>query len=315
MRRTPVFFAVTALVAVGLVGCSTTPDASCVRPSAQKLLDLVEVSGAAGAEPDVSIRTPFHVSDTQVADLETGDGTIVTDDSQLVALDLTIISGDSGEPVVATPYDGTTSRVFPAARWVETIPGLRAGMECASAGSRFVVALAPGDITPETASGLGLAEGESAVAVVDLHKVYLAKADGADQFTEGHGLPTVVRAPDGRPGIIVPDATAPTDLRVEVLKRGNGEEVPADATVRVHYTGVLWDDPADPFETTWDTEPASLPLDGVVPGLTQALEGQTVGSQVLVVIPPDLGYGEAGQGAIPPSSTLVFVVDILGIDE
>jgi FKBP-type peptidyl-prolyl cis-trans isomerase len=63
-----------------------------------------------------------------------------------------------------------------------------------------------------------------------------------------------------------------------------------------------------------DSEAASLTLDAVVPGFAEALEGQTVGSQVMVVIPPDQGYGEEGQGAIPGGSTLVFVIDILGLD-
>ena len=67
--------------------------------------------------------------------------------------------------------------------------------------------------------------------------------------------------------------------------------------------------------TTWDGEPASLTLDAVVPGFAQALEGQTVGSQVMVVVPPDSGYGDAAQGEIPANSTLVFVIDILGLDE
>ena len=52
-------------------------------------------------------------------------------------------------------------------------------------------------------------------------------------------------------------------------------------------------------------------LSGVIPGWTQGLAGQTVGSQVLLVIPPDLGYGDQASGSIPANSTLVFVVDIL----
>ena len=65
--------------------------------------------------------------------------------------------------------------------------------------------------------------------------------------------------------------------------------------VRVHYTGVTWAD-HEVFDSSWDSQPASLTLDGVVPGFAQALEGATVGSQLLVVIPPDLGYGDTVQG-------------------
>jgi peptidylprolyl isomerase len=83
--------------------------------------------------------------------------------------------------------------------------------------------------------------------------------------------------------------------------------------VRVHYTGVVWGED-EPFDSTWDGEPASLTLDAVVPGFAKALEGQTVGSQVLVVVPPAEGYRDQAQAGIPAGSTLVFVIDILGLD-
>ena len=80
------------------------------------------------------------------------------------------------------------------------------------------------------------------------------------------------------------------------------------------------DNPTDtaPERSAWARSAgtsAALSLDQVVPGFAAALEGQTVGSQILAVIPPDQAYGDAGQGAVPPGATLVFVIDILGLDE
>ena len=112
------------------------------------------------------------------------------------------------------------------------------------------------------------------------------------------GCRRVVRAPDGRPGIIVPDGEAPTEVIVQTIKKGDGPVVTGDEPVRVHYTGVLWDD-RTVFDTTWDGDPASLTLDAVVPGFAQALEGQTVGSQVMVVVPPDAGLRRSGAGVDP----------------
>ena len=66
------------------------------------------------------------------------------------------------------------------------------------------------------------------------------------------------------------------------------------------------------FRTTISA--ASLSMTGIVPGLATALKGATVGSQILAVIPPSDGYGSTATGQIPANSTLVFVVDILGID-
>jgi peptidylprolyl isomerase len=112
----------------------------------------------------------------------------------------------------------------------------------------------------------------------------------------------------------MPDGEPPAELTVQTLKKGDGPEVTGEQPVRVHYTGVAWGED-EPFDSSWDSQPASMTLDGVVPGFAQALEGQTVGSQVLVVIPPELGYGDQEQGSIPANSTLVFVIDILGLDQ
>lgn len=315
MRKLPALLAVLAITAVGLTGCGLPAGfESCPRPASDtSATSLVTVEGDAGEKSDVSVPSPFHVESASFEDIETGTGTAITSPSQSVVLDMEILGGDTGESVVATAYDGDLTRVTSFDRWVQAIPAFETALECATEGSRVVVALAPGDIEAETAASLGLSEGESAVAVVDVQKVYLPRAQGTLVYNDARGLPTVVRAPDGRPGVIIPDAPAPEELVVQTLIKGDGPEVTADQPVRVHYTGLTWAG-REVFDTTWDGEAASLTLDGVVPGFAQALEGATVGSQLLVVIPPELGYGDQQQGAIPADSTLVFVIDILGLD-
>ena len=148
-----------------------------------------------------------------------------------------------------------------------------------------------------------------------MNRVYLAAANGAPQAGDRPGMPTVVLAPDGRPGVVIPDAAPPDELVVQVLKKGDGETVTGDAPVRIHYTGLTWAD-RTVFDSSWERgESTSMELASVVPGFAEALKGQTVGSQVLAVIPPDLAYGDAGQGPVPGGATLVFVIDILGTDE
>ena len=91
--------------------------------------------------------------------------------------------------------------------------------------------------------------------------------------------------------------------------------VTAGQTVTVHYTGVIWAT-GKQFDSSWDR---GAPLDtvigqgSVIAGWDEGLVGQTVGSQVLLVVPPDKGYGTAGQrrAGIKGTDTLVFVVDIL----
>lgn len=316
MRKIPAALAVLGLVTVGLAGCSLPGSSDCSRPavSGAEVMDLIEVTGSTDAEPDVEVYTPFHATQVAFSDVVSGEGTPITAENQLLVVDVSLVSGETGETLVSTPYDGSLTNVYPLSQWTQTFPGFSEALDCATEGSRVVIALSPEDIEAEAAASLGLAEGESAVAVVDVRKVYLPKADGQLQFNSGHGMPTVVRAPDGRPGVIIPDGSAPSEIAIQTIKKGSGPEVTGDQPVRVHYTGLTWAD-REVFDTSWDTQPASLSLEAVVPGFAQALEGQTVGSQVLVVIPPELGYGDQEQGSIPANSTLVFVIDILGLDE
>jgi peptidylprolyl isomerase len=276
-------------------------------------MDLIDVTGDSGDQPEVEMYTPLHASQLAYEDVVTGDGTAITAQNQLMVIDVALFSGATGEPIVATAYDGDLSTVSSPSQWTTNFVGFEEALQCATEGSRVAVALSPDDMAEGVAQGFGLAEDDTAVAVIDVRKVYLAAADGQNQFNSGFGLPSVVRAPDGRLGLIIPDGTPPEDVVIQTLKKGTGETVTGDQPVRVHYTGVVWGED-EAFDSSWDGEPASLTLDGVVPGFAQALEGQTVGSQVMVVVPPDQGYGDQAQGAIPADSTLVFVIDVLGLD-
>ena len=315
MRKLPAVLAVLGLAAAALVGCSSSPAAGCTSPTSAttSALDLISVTGDVGDKPDVEVHTPFHVTRAQYTEVASGSGTPIVSTDQLVVLDISLLDGSTGKTVATSRYDGDLSNPVALHRLIDSIPPLKGALHCAAAGSRVVVALAPGQVEERTASSFGLSKKDSAIAVVDVRKVYLGRADGALQYNARPGMPSVVRAPSGRPGIIVPDGAPPTDLAVEVLEKGRGDVVSGDDPVRVHYTGVLWSDKSV-FDTTWDGEPKSLTLSATVPGFADAVKGQTVGSQILVVVPPDQGYGATGKGAVPANSTLVFVVDILGID-
>ncbi|KAF2419073.1 FKBP-type peptidyl-prolyl cis-trans isomerase [Microbacterium sp. B35-30] len=315
MRKIPAALVVLGLVTVGLTGCSLPGSSDCSRPAVSDadVMELIDVTGDSSDQPEVDMYTPLHAPQLAYEDVVTGEGTAITVQNQLMVVDVALFSGATGEPIVATAYDGDLSTVSSPSQWTTNFPGFEDALQCATEGSRVAVALSPDDMAEGVAQGFGLTEDDTAVAVIDVRKVYLAAADGQNQFNSGFGLPSVVRAPDGRPGLIIPDGARPEDVVVQTLKKGTGETVTGDQPVRVHYTGVVWGED-EAFDSSWDGEPASLTLDGVVPGFAQALEGQTVGSQVMVVVPPDQGYGDQAQGAIPADSTLVFVIDILGLD-
>jgi FKBP-type peptidyl-prolyl cis-trans isomerase len=137
----------------------------------------------------------------------------------------------------------------------------------------------------------------------------LSQATGMAQPAEP-GFPTISLAANGAPEITQLDEPAPADFKLSTTIKGEGQVVTLSDLVTVHYSGWVWG--GDLFDSSWTRgEPAQFSLLQVIPGFTKALEGQTVGSQVIAVIPPAEGYGDQGAGSIPPNSTLIFVVDIL----
>lgn len=306
------------------MGCAPagTAGATCdrVADSDPDTMSLIDVSGELGAAPQVDMRTPFVTKNDAYADIERGDGMAITSLDQPGVLDITLYDGQTGSTLLGTSYSGDLSGIGALSGWTQQFPALEDALMCATEGSRIAVAISQDGVAEETRayySQAGLPAEGSLVAVVDVRKVLPRAASGQVQFNDGLGLPTVVRTPEGVPGLIIPDAKAPDKLVVQTLIKGDGPVLGEDESVVVQYTGATWDD-REVFDSTWDGDsgapasPAVLSADQVVPGFAKALEGQTVGSQVMVVVPPDQGYGDQAQGAIPANSTLVFVIDILG---
>ena len=110
-----------------------------------------------------------------------------------------------------------------------------------------------------------------------------------------------------------------SNLQFKEIVRGTGIVPDYDDVVTVHYTGYLVD--GHKFDSSYDRgEPATFPVKGVIPGWTEILQIMPVGSKWEVYIPYNLGYGEKGiQGqekgtyVIPPSATLIFEIELLGI--
>lgn len=108
--------------------------------------------------------------------------------------------------------------------------------------------------------------------------------------------------------------TTESGIQYEVLTEGSGPIPKASDTVRVHYRGTLVD--GEQFDSSHDRgQPATFPVTGVVKGWQEILQLMPVGSKWKVVIPPELAYGDRGSPpVIGPSSTLVFEIELLGIE-
>lgn len=314
MRLPLALMATATALAVTLTGCTAPapePEATAGASS-----DLIEVTGEFGEAPRVDFPTPLAPETTQCTEVIEGDGErLVAGQQALVGL--AVYNGATGEEIQA-PQGFGDEEALPVLLGENTLPGLRKGLSCASEGSRVVAVVPPADaFGDEGNASFGIGADDSLVVVFDVRKAFLSRANGAAQLTRD-GFPAVVTAPDGRPGITVPEGEPFETTEVEVLKRGHGEEVESGDRVVVHYTGVLWDDNSV-FDSSWEQGgPASFVVSDdadseVIPGFAEAVIGQPVGSQVGVVVAPEDGYGEAGTGTIPGGATLFFVIDILGV--
>ena len=275
--------------------------------------EAVTVTGDFGTEPTVTFDAGLSATETQRTTVITGDGAEVP-------------AGGTATVAYAL-YDGTTGEKVESYGWADgedvaftastdaVLAGIAKGIGCQTVGSRVVTAVAPVDaFGSDGYEDLGIAGGDTLVFVMDIEALIPTRADGADQPAV-EGMPAVTLADDGTPTITIPEAAAPTDLRVAVLKKGSGATVAETDSVTLQYVGATWST-GEVFDESWGSSgPTAFLLSQVVPGFSQGIVGQTVGSQVLVVIPPALGYGEAAdESNALAGQTLVFVVDILAIN-
>ena len=107
--------------------------------------------------------------------------------------------------------------------------------------------------------------------------------------------------------------TTESGLQYLILSEGRGNNPTLNDNVTVHYHGTLIDGTI--FDSSVDRkQPATFPLNGVIPGWQEALQMMSVGSKWKIFIPSELAYGENGAGAIGPNSTLIFEVELLSIN-
>ena len=109
--------------------------------------------------------------------------------------------------------------------------------------------------------------------------------------------------------------TTASGLQYKIIKAGNGPKPKVTDTVAVNYRGTLID--GKEFDSSYKRgEPASFPLNGIIPGWTEALQLMPVGSKWQLFLPPALAYGERGSGReIGPNAALVFDVELLSINK
>ncbi len=290
----------------------SVPDTCVDEGSASK---AITATGAFDSAPTVKFPTPTAATATQKTVLIQGSGTKIKKGTR-VELALSGFDAKTGKALKAgaSVGYGAGAALELAVDPTQYLPGVMQALYCAQAGSRIAIVVpakyAFGAAGSTTA---GVGKGDSVVYVIDVVALTPLKATGTSKSLPS-GFPTVTLASDGKPTVKIPSATPPTKLKLAQTIAGTGETVKSTDQVTVQYQGTLWRT-GKVFDQTWGstTGPASFTLTSVVTGFKDAIVGQKVGSQVVVIVPPAEGYGTAGSsdGTIKGTDTMVFVIDIL----
>ena len=296
---------------------AASPSAPSPTPSASKTpkpkpikasnnFDKVSVTGSYGKEPKVKVDSPWAIDKTRSKVLEPGKGPVVGE-GQSVEVNYYGVNGRTGKM-----FDESFKRGQPIAfSLAQVVPGFSKGLTGQRQGSRVLIAM-PGKDGYDAAGGnpqAGIEVGDTLIFVVDLVDLQLPGPEGT-RVQPKAGLPTVADQ-GGKPEITIPESAPPTALEVQPLIKGKGKKVGANDVVTFNYAWARWSD-GKVLEQSYGGQPATTALSGLLPGMVKGLEGQTVGSRVLLVIPPADGYPDGNATpSIKPGETLVLVVDLL----
>ncbi|MFD6446168.1 FKBP-type peptidyl-prolyl cis-trans isomerase [Promicromonospora sp. NPDC060204] len=261
-------------------------------PTSSASQQPLQVTGASGAPPTLEYEQPFTVLRPGARMVWPGTGDVLERDDP-VLLNLYAQDGRDGTELQ------NTFRTAPAG-YTMTEKSLGNHLFAALEGRRVGTRLA-------------LMEEQDGVPVLLVVDVLPARAAGREGVPPGKDLPQVRLDDLGAPTVRVPRGVKPpTDLVVHPLLRGTGPQVRAGQILTVEFTAVRWSD-GKVVDTTWTegTPPqsAEIGIGRLVDGWDQGLLEQTVGSQVMLVVPPDSGF--ANTASELAGETMVYVVDIL----
>ena len=316
MRRFLAIIALPLLACLAIAGCGSSTPASTASPTATANPNAaVTVAGAFGTTPAVTIPKLKAANKLVVKTLIHGTGATVTK-TDFMATNFVLYF-----------WDGTSSTLKlntftsnPAMIGANMMPGLQTALIGQKVGSRILAVIPPAEGYGTSGNPqVGATGSTTLVFVIDLIKSYAdtASASGTQESDGGGSLPTVSAHPGTSPTVTIPSTKPPTQLVTKTLIKGTGPKLAKGQYVITEYTGYIWRT-KKVFDSSWSTGTAfGFVIDAspeqVIPGWDTGLVGQTVGSRVMLVIPPKDAYGSAGQSqaGITGTDTLVFVVDII----
>jgi peptidylprolyl isomerase len=285
--------------------------AGCAGPVPQPGVPVPVINGPFGKNPAVTIPDASPPHQLIVKTLLPGSGPVVRRDDYVVFN----VEGEvwAGSRQVVDSFTEHAPQGLPLANampaWRE-LAGQRVG-------SRVLMVVPPADGFGRAGEPAALVTGtDTLVFVFDVLATMAPGAAAARPASYGGGpaMPDVRWGSRG-PVIAVPRGSSPPRTLVRrVLVRGSGPPVLAGDTVTVQDTGVVWKS-GKVFDSTWQRGfPESFVLGAgqVIPGWEDGIGGVRVGSRLLLVVPPALGYGRAGDTPyVSGTDTVVFVVDVV----
>ena len=317
-----------AIITVGLVAslsaCATAAPSGDCTPSVKSgdASALITADGDAGTVLKPAFPTPLITKGLEVSTISAGDGDAVYP-GEIADFHVTFVDAATADVITLSGLDETSILRRTAG---DTTDQLGAILECSAVGDRLGITTTAGDIGLTSDS---LKETDTIVLIIDVVRSFIGSADGVPQLAE-NGMPAIALAPNGQPGVTIPNADAPKKTEASTTILGSGTTVNEGDAVVIHQTVLSWDSkkvlastwktadaPAVPT-TVLATEDATGTAGGVIPGVADELIGAKVGSQLLVVVPP--GDDSFADGATLPTGatatdTLVYVIDVLGIQK
>ena len=296
---------------------STTPSTAAPGP-----LSAVQVTGGDEQTPfKLEFDPPFSVEKTETVVLEPGDGLPVQKNTT-VLVDYVGVNGNTGKE-----FDNSWERGGPQTFPLvpdQMIAGFITGLVGQRVGSDLLIAMPPADAYgPQGNPQAGISGTDTlvfavhVVAASDPNPLPMAEGkkvalppDVPRLQTNAQGQPTGFTSAGAQP------IEEPTELGVYPVIQGDGPTVAAGDLLTVHYIGQLYPD-GKVFDESWSGgEPATFQVGAgaLIKGWDEGLVGQKVGSRIVLVVPPELGYGAQGYPpSIPSGASLIFAVDILGV--
>ncbi|QKW22999.1 FKBP-type peptidyl-prolyl cis-trans isomerase [Kitasatospora sp. NA04385] len=328
MRRTACLLTVPLTVAL-LAGCSssggsgksaaTTPPASSasaaeVPSPVASASPMPTVSGEFGSKATITLPSEQPGGQFVVSTVSEGTGPEVKKDDW-VTVNYTVKDWTTGKDLSSSYDSGAKPQLYQAGSG-QLVPAFDQSVIGRKTGSRVLVVAPPAaGFGSQGSTALGVGKDDTVVFVLDvMGSVAPDTTIPGDLAQPPASAPQVKDNGKAAPTITVPSGEQPpTDLQQYVLVKGTGPEVQSGQTLLVQYTGVTWAD-GKQFDSSWNhggAQALQVGTGSLIKGWDQGLVGKNVGSRVLLVVPPSLGYGDQASGSIPANSTLVFVIDIL----